>query len=108
VAQLSDGSILVSAISPARSTADPAVPPKGLGEAALMACLGCHGADGMAMMEDMPNLAGEDRVSLEIQLKPFFSGERVHENISPVATDLTDEEITALRPSAAAHGGRSP
>ena len=66
-------------------SADPAAAPA--------ACVDCHGADGLALIPDAPNLAGETNIYIDTQLKAFRSGKRVHEIMSPIAADLTDEEI---------------
>ncbi len=58
-------------------------------------CAGCHGADGIGLTEDVPNLAGESNIYIDTQLKAFRSGKRVHEVMSAIAADLTDEEIRA-------------
>ncbi|MGP3696397.1 c-type cytochrome [Rhodobacter sp. NSM] len=63
--------------------------------AAPEACALCHGAEGVAVLEDAPNLAGENSIYIETQLKAFRTGRRVHEIMSPIAADLTDEEIRA-------------
>jgi cytochrome c553 len=63
--------------------------------AAPAACVACHGADGLHVFEDAPNLAGETNVYIDTQLKAFRSGKRVHEVMTPIASDLTDEEIRA-------------
>jgi cytochrome c553 len=63
--------------------------------AAPTACVACHGADGLHLFEDAPNLAGETNVYIDTQLKAFRSGKRVHEVMTPIASDLTDEEIRA-------------
>lgn len=59
------------------------------------ACVVCHGVDGIAVMEDVPNLAGETNIYIDTQLKAFRLGKRVHEVMSVVAQDLTDAEIRA-------------
>ncbi|MGC9447826.1 c-type cytochrome [Cereibacter johrii] len=63
--------------------------------AAPEACALCHGADGVAVLEDAPNLAGENAVYIETQLKAFRTGKRTHEIMSPIAAELTDAEIRA-------------
>ncbi|MGB3178538.1 MAG: c-type cytochrome [Albidovulum sp.] len=68
-------------------TADP--------EAAPEMCVGCHGADGIGLSEDVPNLAGETSIYIDTQLKAFRGGKRVHEVMSAIAADLTDDEIRA-------------
>ena len=42
------------------------------------ACIACHGADGIAQIEDAPNLAGETVMYIDTQLKAFRSGKRKH------------------------------
>jgi cytochrome c553 len=74
-----------------------AVPPQGFdAEAAPDSCAACHGADGIAVVEDAPNLAGEDTIYLETQLKAFRSGKRQHEVMSAIAAELDDTEIRAV------------
>lgn len=68
--------------------ADPAAAPE--------ACVACHGADGLAQRPDAPNLAGETNIYIDTQLKAFRSGRRVHEVMTPIAQDLTDEDIRAV------------
>jgi cytochrome c553 len=68
-------------------TADP--------EAAPEACVGCHGADGIAVIEDAPNLAGETNIYIDTQLKAFRSGKRMHDIMTPIAEELSDTEIRA-------------
>ena len=69
-------------------TADPAGAPE--------ACIACHGADGIALVEDAPNLAGEVNIYIDTQLKAFRSGDRVHEVMSPIAMELSDADIRAM------------
>jgi cytochrome c553 len=56
-------------------------------------CKTCHGLDGIAKIPIAPNLAGENTIYIETQLKAFRSGKRVHEIMSVIAKDMTDEEI---------------
>ncbi|WP_417686008.1 c-type cytochrome [Roseibium sp.] len=60
------------------------------------ACVACHGADGLSELEDAPNLAGETVMYIDTQLKAFRTGKRVHEIMSEVAAQLSDEEIRAV------------
>lgn len=71
----------------AELTADPANAPE--------ACIACHAVDGIAVMEDAPNLAGETNIYIDTQLKAFRNGKRKHEIMSAIAADMTDEEIRA-------------
>ncbi|SNS75006.1 c-type cytochrome [Tropicimonas sediminicola] len=57
------------------------------------ACVSCHGADGISLLQDAPNLAGEVNIYIDTQLKAFRVGKRKHEIMSEIAADLTDEEI---------------
>ncbi len=73
-----------------------AVPPAGFDSAAAPeVCSGCHGADGIAVIDGAPNLAGENTIYLDTQLKAFRSGKRRNEIMSPVAADLDDAAIRA-------------
>jgi cytochrome c553 len=60
------------------------------------ACTACHGDDGIAVIEDAPNLAGETNIYIDTQLKAFRLGKRKHEVMSVVAADMTDAEIRAV------------
>ncbi|QHQ35875.1 c-type cytochrome [Algicella marina] len=64
-------------------------------ESAPEPCIACHGVDGIAEVEDVPNLAGETNIYIDTQLKAFRGGKRVHEVMSEVAAELTDAEIRA-------------
>lgn len=58
-------------------------------------CAACHGADGIALVPDAPNLAGEPTIYLLEQLKAFASGRREHEAMTPIASALTEAEMRA-------------
>ncbi|MBM2575968.1 c-type cytochrome [Jannaschia sp. Os4] len=64
------------------------------GEAPTL-CASCHGADGIAVVADAPNLAGEAAAYTVTQLKAFRSGARAHEAMSAIAADLSDAEMRA-------------
>ncbi|TCO69920.1 c-type cytochrome [Rhodovulum euryhalinum] len=64
-------------------------------DAAPSLCVNCHGANGIAVAEDAPNLANETNIYIATQLKAFRTGQRTHEIMSEIAADLTDEEIRA-------------
>ena len=59
------------------------------------ACIACHGADGIAQIEDAPNLAGETVMYIDTQLKAFRTGKRTHDVMSPIAAEMTNDEIRA-------------
>ncbi|SNR54475.1 c-type cytochrome [Puniceibacterium sediminis] len=58
-------------------------------------CVACHGENGIGLAEDVPNLAGETNIYIDVQLKAFRGGKRTHEVMSAIAADLTDAEIRA-------------
>ncbi|MGB7269509.1 MAG: c-type cytochrome [Albidovulum sp.] len=68
-------------------SADPANAPE--------ACTGCHGADGIGLAPDVPNLAAESNIYIDTQLKAFRSGKRMHAVMSMIASDLSDDDIRA-------------
>ncbi len=59
-------------------------------------CVSCHGTDGLALVEGVPNLAGETNIYIATQLKAFRGGKREHEVMSSISTDLSDDDIRAL------------
>lgn len=58
-------------------------------------CAGCHGEDGIALIPEAPNLAGESVVYIETQVKAYRAGRRVQEAMSEVAAAVTDAELRA-------------
>jgi cytochrome c553 len=59
-------------------------------------CTGCHGANGIAVVPDAPNLAGETAIYIDTQLKAFRLGKRKHEIMSVIAADLDDARMREL------------
>jgi len=60
------------------------------------ACIACHGADGIAQIEDAPNLAGETVMYIDTQLKAFRTGKRTHDVMSGIAAEMSNDEIRAV------------
>jgi cytochrome c553 len=56
-------------------------------------CQACHGIDGVGKMPDVPNIGGESADYLTRQLEQFRSGDRKHEQMSIIASGLSDEDI---------------
>jgi cytochrome c553 len=74
-----------------------AILPEGVTEAdAPDACVSCHGANGISVALDAPNLAGEVNIYIDTQLKAFRTGKREHIIMSQIAADMTNEEIRAV------------
>nr|WP_319528332.1 c-type cytochrome [Pseudomonas laurentiana] len=64
---------------------------------AAMACIGCHGADGMGMAAaGFPRLAGLPAGYLSKQLADFRSGSRKNPIMEPLAKALSDSEIQSV------------
>lgn len=59
-------------------------------------CAGCHGAGGNSAMPEVPILAGQSARYIYLQLRDFKEGRRKNELMSPMAKDLTKEEMLAL------------
>ncbi|MEX0759723.1 MAG: cytochrome c, partial [Tistlia sp.] len=68
----------------------------GAGRRKAIACQACHGLDGLATMPMAPNIAGNNELYLQNQLKAFRSGARSNEMMSVVAKDLSDADIADL------------
>lgn len=62
----------------------------------LAACQSCHGVDGISTLPFAPHLAGQREAYLGAQLQAFRSGDRKSEIMNAVASQLNDEQITAL------------
>ena len=59
-------------------------------------CSGCHGVKGKSAIPSYPHLAGQNKVYIEAQLKAFRDGNRNSPIMSPMAKNLTDDEIISL------------
>lgn len=71
--------------------------PEGVSEDdAPQACVSCHGMNGISVLLDAPNLAGEVNIYIDTQLKAYRLGKRNHEIMSEVAADMTDDQIRAV------------
>ncbi|MCV2886217.1 cytochrome c [Aestuariibacter sp. AA17] len=66
------------------------------GKAKSATCAACHGANGISMIPDYPNLAGQKEKYLISQLKAFRSGDRKNPVMAPMAAGLSDEDIANL------------
>jgi cytochrome c553 len=59
-------------------------------------CSVCHGAHGVSVVPDAPNLAGQPALYLVTQLKAYRDGSRRHEVMTVMARPLKDEDIAHL------------
>ena len=63
------------------------------GKAKAATCVGCHGADGKALLPEQPNLAGQNAGYLAKQLHEFQSGERSNAIMAGMSAALSAEDI---------------
>ncbi|MEP6996757.1 MAG: c-type cytochrome [Betaproteobacteria bacterium] len=56
-------------------------------------CVGCHGPDGNSQSPDYPILAGQSWRYIYIELKDFKEGRRSDPQMSPMAANLSPEEM---------------
>jgi len=59
-------------------------------------CAGCHGADGISLVDEIPNLAGQKEAYLAKVLGDYRSGTRRNPIMSSIAQGLSDEDIRDL------------
>jgi cytochrome c553 len=59
-------------------------------------CAACHGAKGIAVAPNFPNLAGQSATYLYVQLRAFRGGARVNPVMQPLAKTLTDHDMRNL------------
>lgn len=60
------------------------------------ACEPCHGLDGVSQLPEAPHLAGQREEYLKAQLAAFRGGQRQNDQMSPMAQELSDEDIADL------------
>ncbi len=80
----------IAAVASAQPVA-PSKPP-----AKVQVCAACHGADGNSKDPQYPILAGQTARYLFLQLRDFKAGRRKDPQMSPMAADLTPEEMLDL------------
>jgi cytochrome c553 len=71
-------------------------------------CSACHGAEGISVLPDYPNLAGQKQKYLEISIKAYRDGGRKHAVMSPMAAGLSDTDILDLAAYFSALPAQSP
>ena len=59
-------------------------------------CVGCHGENGIAQMENMPSLAGQQDQFIQWQLVYFRAGARKNEQMQPIVEQISNEDIRNL------------
>jgi cytochrome c553 len=61
-----------------------------------VACSLCHGPVGVSVLPNAPNLAGQQAIYLNEQMRNYRSGKRQNEVMNLIAKPLTDAEIAQL------------
>lgn len=59
-------------------------------------CTACHGADGMSVSEQFPNIAGQKESYLAAQLGKYKSGQRADDIMTAIVGPLTVQNINDL------------
>lgn len=59
-------------------------------------CASCHGANGLPVVEKVPIIFGQQKFYLLKVLRDFRAGRRVSDIMTPVAKDLSNDQISAL------------
>lgn len=59
-------------------------------------CVACHGNDGIGIMPEYPNLAGQHADYIEHSLKAYRAGQRKNAVMGGMAAALTDKDISEL------------
>ena len=62
----------------------------------LSVCAGCHGPEGKSINPMWPNLAGQQAAYLIKQMKAFRDAARYYPMMTPMAEQLTDQDIENL------------
>lgn len=75
------------------------------GKSLSTTCVACHGSNGISMIPMYPNLAGQKEQYLVLQMKAFRDGDRKNMVMSPMAANLSDDDINHL---AAYYAGLNP
>jgi cytochrome c553 len=76
---------------PQSGTAQPSSTPR-----FLLACVPCHGFDGIGHDGSVPNLAGQGREYLYNQLIAFRTGQRKHPAMNFFSGQMTQEELQQI------------
>jgi cytochrome c553 len=63
---------------------------------AAQTCIACHGTDGIGILPEYPNLAGQHADYIQVALKAYRSGQRKNAVMGGMAAALTDADIRDL------------
>lgn len=63
---------------------------------AAAVCANCHGEEGLSISDDYPRLAGQSPEAIYKQLSDYRSGARFHPQMTPVAQQLTPDQLAQV------------
>ena len=63
---------------------------------AAQTCVACHGADGIGILPEYPNLAGQHDDYIENSLRGYRGGQRKNAVMAGMAAALSDQDIQEL------------
>jgi cytochrome c553 len=86
--------ILLIAIFPALATAANESLARGHRKSAT--CMACHGEKGVSVNPQWPNLAGQKKEYLKLQMAAFKDGSRKNQLMTPMAQALSPEDMEDL------------
>ncbi len=66
------------------------------GKEKSMLCSGCHGANGISLTPDIPNLASQKEAYLIKAIKDYREGSRKNPMMNSIAQGLSDDDIVNL------------
>lgn len=81
--------------APARAQETGAPPPAEIAEKVAL-CASCHGQDGLPVVERAPIIWGQHMFYLLTQLRDYRAERRADDIMTPIAKELSDDEMTAL------------
>lgn len=97
ITKLICGGLLATAVSSALAADGQAIYQKGGSNPGAIACITCHGPEGMGMdAGGFPHISGYPAEYLNKQIHDFRSGTRQNPIMLPIANGLTDEEALAV------------
>lgn len=73
----------------------PSPPPPEIAEKVEL-CISCHGADGLPVIENVPIIWGQHMFYLFTQLKDYRAERRANAIMTPLAKELSDDDMKAL------------
>lgn len=66
------------------------------GRRKAVACIACHGENGVSVVPNTPHLAGQPAIYVADQLRQFRSGRRAGEVMAVIAKSLSDQDLVDL------------